>query len=177
MASKSSTKIRRNLARQNIPIFVGILSWNDYLLKNFLGLSQQGIKTILIVNNHCMITMRVLELIIITSEMIDRVESNPKPSHFERVFSLDALLQALYTIPIFFSKASIIGCHQSWSLEPGQVRVGEVGGAMLSLIHIEPHCLSSCIVSILNHLLRIIIPKFIFVTGYFKTAWFQSTIP
>ncbi len=89
----------------------------------------------------------------LTSEMVDRVESDPKPSDFEGVLGLDTLLQALYSLPVFLCKAGIIGSHQSRALEYGQARLGEVCSAMMSLVNIKPHCCSSSIISILNHLL------------------------
>ena len=48
---------------------------------------------------------------LLTSDMVDRVESNPKPSNFKRILSFNALLQTLYSLPVLICEARVIGSH------------------------------------------------------------------
>ena len=45
----------------------------------------------------------------LTSQVVNRVETNSKASHFEGVISLDALLEALDAFPVLLGEHGIIG--------------------------------------------------------------------
>ena len=88
-----------------------------------------------------------------TSNMVDRVESYPILANIERVFSFDAVLQSLNSLPVLVLEYSIICNHQSRTLVCSQVFCNERCLRVLSGINVEVYNLSSSVISILNQFL------------------------
>jgi len=85
--------------------------------------------------------------------VIDRVEANPKLSHFEGIFSLYTILKTLDTFPVFIREHGVVVGDQRRSLKVCQLGMDKPVSWMISIVNIEVDCLRSCIISILYQLL------------------------
>ena len=83
-----------------------------------------------------------------TCDVVNRVESNSKFSHFEWFLRLDAALQVLYALPVFISELRIIVGQQRGSLEGSQIGMHERPRFMLPAVDEELHRLGPSIVRI-----------------------------
>ena len=89
-----------------------------------------------------------------TCDVVNRVESNSKFSHFEGILCLDAAVQVLYALPVLISELRIVVGQQCGSLEGGQCRMHKRCCSMLPAVDEELHDLCPSIIRILNNLLH-----------------------
>ena len=92
--------------------------------------------------------------LLVTCDVVHRVESDPKLPHFEGVLCLDATLQVLYALPVLSGELRIIVGQQRWSLEGCQGGMHERCPPVLPAVEVKLHRLRSSVVRILNNLLE-----------------------
>ena len=89
-----------------------------------------------------------------TCQVVDRIEAYSKTSHFERVVNFDALLETLYPSPVLLREHGVISRDEGGSLIRSESWLDQIPGPMLPAVHIELDSGGSCIISILDQLLK-----------------------
>ncbi len=91
---------------------------------------------------------------LLTSDVIDGVESDAKLSNLHRVLFLATPLQVLNPLPVIVLKLSIVVGQKGGTLEPSKPLVHQRLSAMLSAVKVETYRPGTSIVCILDDFLR-----------------------